>query len=219
MFCEYCRRLFTFKQAVQHYQPVEKRRHHILQVQGANSNEYAALQIEQSPRVIGEETSKIEVYEDTKDIFTPKLLWFKTAIGKEGLKDGETHNPNGKCQICDMVFSNVSGSFVEALLKTSGKDVVGDESSLSFVYQLKSDKFVDSRVPGAFSIIPDPVLSVWLEVGEKLLPMVKLKIDARDCKCEPRPLRICCSKQQMHQLSRGSSLPMWNQPTPDLRKR
>lgn len=28
----------------------------------------------------------------------------------------------------------------------------------------------------------EPVLSVWLEVGEKLLPMVKLKIAATDCK-------------------------------------
>jgi hypothetical protein len=117
--------------------------------------------------------AKFEVYEDTRSIFAPRLLWFKTLIGREGLKDGETHDPSGGCQICKMVFSNVSGSFVEAVIRKQEGDR-GEE--MGFVYQLKREGFLTDQ---------DPVLSVWLEVGEKLVPMVKLKISAGDCKCSP----------------------------------
>lgn len=173
MFCEYCRRLFSFQQPVQQYQPVQKRRQNVLQEQRNPLHENSFLRIEQAPQVIRTEEPKVEVYEDVKDIFEPKLLWFKTPIGKEGLKNGKTHDPNGKCQVCDMVFSNVSGSLVEAVLR---KHAGGDEESdngMGFVYRLK-------RTGGFMN--PEPVLSVWLEVGEKLLPMVKLKIAATDCK-------------------------------------
>src|SRR5882757_6774275 len=110
MFCEYCRRPFSFQPPVQQYAPIQKRRHNVLQEHGSDNRQDPLLRIEQSPQVIGAEEPKIEVYEDVKDIFTPKLLWFKTPIEKEGLKNRETHDPSGKCQICDMIFSNVSGS-------------------------------------------------------------------------------------------------------------
>lgn len=121
----------------------------------------------------GDDESKLEVYEDTLHIFAPRLLWFKTLIGKEGLKDGETHDPSGKCEICNMVFSNVSGSFVEALIRQQG----GKGGKMGFVYQLKGEALLTD---------PNPVLSVSLEVGEKLIPMIKLKISAGDCKCSSR---------------------------------
>jgi hypothetical protein len=169
MFCHYCRRLFSFQQPVHQYAPIQKRRHNVLQEYWSDNRQDPLLQIEQSPQVIGTEEPKIEVYEDVKDIFTPKLLWFKTPLGKEGLKNGETHDPSGKCKICDMIFSNVSGSFVEAVIRKHNEG--GDR--MGFVYRLKRT----GRLMN-----PGPVLSVWLELDEKLLPMIKLKIAATDCK-------------------------------------
>ncbi len=75
-------------------------------------------------------TPKIEVYKDTKDIFNPNLLSQNTGVGKYGLKNGETHAPSAECQICDMIFSNLSSLFVEALLGKEQKDV-------ALVYQLR----------------------------------------------------------------------------------
>lgn len=174
MFCAYCHRLFSFQQPVQQYEPAQKRRRNVLQEQGSSNDGSPQLKIEQaSLHQVTRDKLEIEVYEDTRSMFTPKLLWFKAAIPKEGLKTGETHDPKGACLICGMVFSDVSGSFVEAVLrKQSGKGA----SEIGFVYQLKrTEAFINLR--------EETVLSVWLEAGEKLVPMIKLKISAANCKC------------------------------------
>jgi hypothetical protein len=70
-----------------------------------------------------------------------------------------------------MIFSNVSSSFVKALLRKELKDV-------AFVYQLKGRDFKS----GLRSVVPEAVVSVCLEVEEKSLPMVKLNVVAQKCK-------------------------------------
>ncbi|KAE9381644.1 HET-domain-containing protein [Stipitochalara longipes BDJ] len=125
-------------------------------------------------------TSKVKIYEDVKDIFAPQLVWWKTKIQKDGLQKGETHAPGADCSVCDMIYSNVSSSFVEALLGKESEDA-------AFVYQLKNEGF-GYRVT---SPIPEAMVSVWLEAGEKLLPMVKLKVSAHESiKTEPRLSRV-----------------------------
>jgi hypothetical protein len=124
------------------------------------------------PSAPSSNTSSIKIFEDVKDIFTPKLLWWKTKVGKYGLRKGETHAPSADCWICDMVYSDVSSSFVEALLGKK-KDDVG------FVYHLKG---MTALQWGETNPVPEAVVSVWLEVGEELLPMVNLKVVAQNCK-------------------------------------
>jgi len=195
MFCEYCRRLFTFQQGVLPYTPKTSKRKGLQDSQGSDDTfEQGVLQhtprtklehlkdpqkwvdvrkIESSAPSEKSTTrhSEFEVYEDVRDIFTPQLVWWKTKIHKDGLRKGETHAPSADCSICDMIYSNVSSSFVEALLGKEKDDV-------SFVYQLKNEVLVY----GVTSPIPEAMVSVWLEVGEKLLPMVKLKVSAHECK-------------------------------------
>ncbi|PMD40055.1 HET-domain-containing protein [Hyaloscypha variabilis F] len=115
------------------------------------------------------ETPSVEIYEDVRDIFAPQLVWWKTKIQKDGLQKGETHAPTADCSICDMIYSNVSSSFVEALLSKEKEDI-------AFVYQLKNEK----SGFGAASLIPEAMVSVWLEAGDRLLPMVKLKVSAHE---------------------------------------
>jgi hypothetical protein len=185
MFCAYCRRLFSFQQRVEQYEPVQQQRYNILHEQGS-SNADSQLKIEQSGLPVHQvinghrrDEPEIGVYEDTRTLFTDKVLWFKTLIGEEGLKNGETHDPKGGCLICRMVFSNVSGSFVEGVLRKQSING-GKACEMGFVYQLK-------RTSGEIGL--EPVLSVWLEVGEKLLPMIKLKISSADRKSHHLYLR------------------------------
>jgi hypothetical protein len=114
------------------------------------------------------EKPKIEIYEDAKDLFTPRLLWWKVPIGSDGLKSGESHVPSAECQICKMIFSNISASLVGALLKKNNHQ---ENNSISFVYQLKSTKN-SKRIMAT----EEAILSIWLEVGQELLPMAKLQI-------------------------------------------
>jgi hypothetical protein len=55
----------------------------VLQEYWSDNRQDPLLQIEQSPQVIGTEEPKIEVYEDVKDIFTPKLLCSKRLLAKK----------------------------------------------------------------------------------------------------------------------------------------
>jgi len=127
MFCDYCRRLFEFRQtAVQPYEPPQKAPRGLLK-----PPETSPLTIEQ-----GNPPSKnprIEVCKDVKDIFSPRLMWWKVPIDKNSLSNA-TQSPRADCQICAMIFSNASSSLVEALLQrgNGGKQV-------AFVYQLKSE--------------------------------------------------------------------------------
>jgi len=173
MFCDYCRRLFEFKQQVEPYTPPTKR----ALVQGTE-NGVPQLEIKSpsSTSYAFAAQSQIKVYEDFKDVFTPPLLWWKVPIGQNGLRMGDIHTPRADCQICDMIFSNVSSSFVEALLSK--------ENDVGFVYQLKGhhkshDKGRDRE--RTTRIVPEATLSVWLESGKQLLPMIKLSIVAQGC--------------------------------------
>jgi hypothetical protein len=163
MVYDYCRRLFEFKQKVQPYTPPKKRG----LGRGSEAN-VPQLKIKGPRSDASTVEPKVEVYEDAKDIFTSRLLWWKVPVGQEGLKNGDTHAPQINCQICDMIFSNASSSFVEVLL--------GKENGITFVYQLKSQNWTAKK-----SMIPEAVLSVWLESGDKLLPMIQLSIVAKDC--------------------------------------
>jgi hypothetical protein len=75
-----------------------------------------------------------------------------------------------------MIFSNVSGSFVEGLL--------GKEEESAFVYQLKQQ---DPMITLSGNL--EAVISVWLQVGEKLFPMVKLQVLPQRCRV-PSALHI-----------------------------
>jgi hypothetical protein len=169
MFCDYCRRLFTFQQPVLPYTPVSKPLKGFRE-QGAES----VLRIEAQPSSPepSSNVSNIKVFENVKDIFSPKLLWWKTKVEKCGLRKGETHAPSAECWICDMVYSDVSSSFVEALLGKEKDDV-------AFVYRLKG---MTPFQCGQANPVPEAVVCVWLEVGEELLPMVKLKVAEQNCK-------------------------------------
>jgi hypothetical protein len=120
---------------------------------------------------------QIKVYEDAKDLFTPPLLWWKVPVGQHGLRMGDIHTPRADCHICNMIFSNVSSSFVEALLSK--------ENDVGFVYQLKGHDWKRTR-----SMIPEAALSVWLESGNQLFPMIKLSIVAQECMGPSRTIEV-----------------------------
>jgi len=172
MFCQYCRRLFEFRQSVEKYEPPQKAglgRH-----TDAASLDVPRLKIEPQNFKSQSAVPKVQIYEDAKDMFTPKLLWWQVPITKDGLQSGTTHAPKSDCQICDMIFSNVSSSLVEALLKKEG-----EKSQVAFVYQLKKEGG-DSELPFVRSV-PESILSIWLNIGGMLIPMIKLKLIAQDC--------------------------------------
>ncbi|KAF4636296.1 hypothetical protein G7Y89_g1777 [Cudoniella acicularis] len=120
---------------------------------------------------------KFEVYEDARDIFTPRVLWWQVPVGREGLKTGVTHSPGAKCQICAMIFSNVSSSFVKSLHENQNDH----KKALSFVYQLKGSGSQDQN--------PGTVLSVWISVGSRLLPMIQLAITSNEYRIPRAPPR------------------------------
>jgi hypothetical protein len=124
-----------------------------------------------------EARTKVEIYEDAEDLFTPRLLWWKVPIGRDGCESKDFHVLNTECQTCKMIFSNVSASLIEVLLKKTKQE----NNSIAFVYQLKSTTNVTRRIMG----FPgnEAILSVWLEVGQDLLPMVKLQVMKTLRKC------------------------------------
>lgn len=165
MFCDYCRRLFEFRQPVSPYEPPEKRVLGNKQGSGGPATECTAIQ----QRLLELQKLELEIYGDVQDIFKPRHRRWMTPVGKEGLKIGATHAPGLDCQVCDMIFSNISPSLVQALLRKA--EVVDGESSVSFVYELTNEN--------RRRWTPEAVLSVWLGVSNQLLPMIKLKINSK----------------------------------------
>jgi hypothetical protein len=182
MFCDYCRRLFEFRQKVERYNPPQK------DLAGISATSSASWlqptrRIEQEEIEWREETEeergkqsklearpKLEIYEDAEDLFTPRLLWWKVPIGKEGCEWKDSHVLNTECQTCKMIFRNISASLIEVLLKRTNQE----NNSIALVYQLKSITNSGRKMPGIAS--NEVILSVWLEVGQDLLPMGKLQV-------------------------------------------
>jgi hypothetical protein len=182
MFCDYCRRLFEFRQKVERYNPPQNG---LAGISTASSASWLQPRLEKEDREWREETeeereeqrklearTKVEIYEDAEDLFTPRLLWWKVPIGREGCESKDSHVLNTECQTCKMIFSNV-----EVLLKKTNQE----NNSIAFVYQLKGTTNLTRRIMG----IPgnEAILSVWLEVGQDLLPMVKLQVMKKHRKC------------------------------------
>jgi hypothetical protein len=189
MFCDYCRRLFEFRQKVERYNPPQKGLAGISATSSASWLQ-PTRRLEQEEREWREETEngrgkrrklearpKLEIYEDAEDLFTPRLLWWKVPIGREGCELKDSHVLNTECQTCKMIFSNVSASLIEVLLKKTNQE----NNSIAFVYQLKSTTNPGRKRLGIAS--NEAILSVWLEVGQDLLPMVKLQVKKKLDKC------------------------------------
>lgn len=190
MFCDYCRQLFELRQKAERYEP----QHKGLAGTSSTSAPWSQPQLQQDSdeeREWSKETykaklesirrgekpasrPKIEIYEDVEDLFTPRLLWWKIPIRKDGLKAGYSHTPNADCQVCQMIFSNISPSLIDVLLKKNDKE----EDGMAFVYQLKSTVNSKRMVAGN-----EAILSISLEFGKELLPMVRLQVMRRLRKC------------------------------------
>jgi hypothetical protein len=113
---------------------------------------------------------KLEIYKDIEDLFTRRLLWWKVPIGRKSYESKDFYVLKTECQTCKMIFSNVSASLIEVLLKKTNQE----NNSIAFVYQLKSATYSGRKRPGIAS--NEVILSVWLEVRQDLLPMVKLQV-------------------------------------------
>jgi hypothetical protein len=83
MFCDYCRRLFTFTQPFLPYTPKSRP---LKDLQGVD----IVLRIASSVSPETTSAPRIEVYEDVKDIFTPQTRLVEDECGGDGLKNGET---------------------------------------------------------------------------------------------------------------------------------
>jgi hypothetical protein len=180
--CDYCRRLFEFRQKVERYNPPQKGLAAI-SVTSSASWLQPTRRLEQEEIEWREETekereeqrklearTKLEIYEDAEDLFTRRLLWWKVRIGREGCEWKDSHVLNTECQTCKMIFSNVSASVIKMLLKKTNQE----NNSIAFVYQLKSITNSGRKMPGFAS--NEVILSVGLEVGQDLLPMVGLQV-------------------------------------------
>lgn len=180
MFCDYCRVLFEFRQPLLPYTPPLKK---ILgskqQVDATASPNHASLAIEAAAASTQESTPGIRIHQskDVDSLMTGRSesVWWKSDVGPEGLRTGVTHSPGLNCQICDMVFSNISPSLVEAVFNSPRRD----KDPMKFVYQLSRKRHQMLKRPKKEVAQPDAVLSVWLDVNGNLLPMTQLQFSSK----------------------------------------
>lgn len=197
MFCEYCRQLFELRQKAERYEPHHKGLGGISSTSTATSSPWRQDQIlhkkleaeererdrkrtRKPTQNVGDGTQapwlepKVSVYEDAEDLFTPRSLWWKIPIFEHSLRNGYGHAPNKDCQVCKMIFSNVSMGLIDVLMKKNG-EAENSGSGLAFVYQLKSVLGSEKGVANN-----EAVLGIWLEFGrereKKLIPLVKLQV-------------------------------------------
>ena len=120
MFCNYCLQLLDFSQGVTPHAPQENPLHGDTKPFSKNQSNQRA----ETPAL------RMKIHEDiSRSDFKP--VWWKAPVQQKDSPSPSSHSPDGKCAICNMIFSNVSASILERLRRSPK-----DSSNLYFVYKL-----------------------------------------------------------------------------------
>ncbi len=107
MLCEHCRRHLNFSQNLTRYNPQRK------PLDGNTKGLIDPQQKCEDPT-----TSVVKIFKDTqRNDLQP--VWWKTSLLQTALQSPLAPSPDFECQICAMIFSNVSASIVKGLLNTA----------------------------------------------------------------------------------------------------
>ena len=121
MFCNYCLQLLNFSQGVTPHAPQER------PLRG-DTRGFSNPQPRQSFDALSRD---VTIYEETVSSETTKPIWWKAPVHPDGLQALLSHSTAVDCNLCAMIFNNISASLVGALRRLSL-----DNNNLFFVYKL-----------------------------------------------------------------------------------
>ena len=121
MFCNCCLQLLNFSQGVTPHAPQER-------PLGGDTRGFSNPHPRQRVDV---PSLKVKIYEENAGLETKEPIWWKAPVHQDGLQALLSHSTAVDCNLCAMIFNNISASLVDALRR-----LALDEDSLFFVYKL-----------------------------------------------------------------------------------
>lgn len=121
MFCNYCLQLLQFSQGVTPHAPQER------PLRGDTTG-FTNAQPRQSVNV---PYLHLKIHEENARSQNDKPVWWRAPAHQEGLQALLSHSTDVDCNLCMMIFSNISASIVGALRR-----LPLDSNSPFFVYRL-----------------------------------------------------------------------------------
>ena len=123
MFCNYCIQLLEFSQGVTPHAPQER------PLRGdtrgfTNAQPRQRVDVPSLRLKIHEENAGLETYN--------KSVWWRAPVHQDGLQALLPHSTDADCNLCKMIFSNISASIVGGLRRLP----LEDGNSPFFVYKL-----------------------------------------------------------------------------------
>ena len=142
MFCENCRQLLDFSHGSIRYTP---------QKRPLGGDTKALIIQQQQRRKNTNSNTKFEILED----FSPnptEPVWWKTPFSQDG--SFLVHSASTRCQICSMIFTNVSRSVVKGIVEKPSEN---RHDPPAFVYKLTRPDFLRNtfQEPGYESLPRD----------------------------------------------------------------
>lgn len=125
MFCNYCLQLLQFSQGVTPHAPQER------PLRGDTTG-FTNAQPRQSVDV---PSLRLKIHEENARPENDKPVWWRAPAHQEGLQALLSHSTDVDCNLCMMIFSNISASIVGALRR-----LPLDSNSPFFVYRLATGK-------------------------------------------------------------------------------
>ena len=121
MFCDYCIQLLNFSQGVIPHAPQER------PLRGDTRGFFNA----QPRQSVDVPSLHIKIYEENTGSKTHKPIWWKAPVHQDELHALRSHSITVDCNLCAMIFDNISASLVGALRRLP----LNGESHF-FVYKL-----------------------------------------------------------------------------------
>lgn len=121
MFCNYCIQLLEFSQGVTPHAPQER----------PLSGDTRGFSNAQPRQRMDVPSLRIKIYEENAGLESNKPVWWRAPAHQDGLQALLSHSTDVDCNLCIMIFSNISASIVGALRR-----LPLDGNSLFFVYKL-----------------------------------------------------------------------------------
>ena len=105
MFCNYCLQLLQFSQGVTPHAPQER-------PLGGDTRGFSSAQPRQRVDV---PSLNVKIFEENAGLETEKPIWWKAPVHQGGLEALLSHSTAVNCNLCAMIFNNISASLVGAL--------------------------------------------------------------------------------------------------------
>ena len=121
MFCDYCIQLLNFSQGVIPHAPQER------PLRG-DTRGFSNAQPRQTVDV---PSLHVKIYEEDVKSGPNRPIWWKAPVHQDGLQALHSHSIAADCDLCVLIFKNISASLVGGL-----DHLLLDKNSPFFVYKL-----------------------------------------------------------------------------------